>query len=159
MRINNILNTIKELNGLVVVHAGSKSNSYENIKETLRDHYSFKIDILELGKKEDESDYINIVFPDIGKVLPMIICSDNHNAGSYAPKENCWIKADITFEGLKQIIYEPESGERVFIGQTKPDEKDEYKVIRKIIFNSKDKFTFVNQDCRKNIHNILVHFK
>ena len=30
-------------------------------------------------------------------------------------KVNCWIKADPTFEGLKQIIYEPK--DRVFIGQ------------------------------------------
>jgi ABC-type lipoprotein export system ATPase subunit len=30
-------------------------------------------------------------------------------------KESTWIKADLTFEGLKQIIYEPEA--RVFIGE------------------------------------------
>ncbi|MDO8618341.1 MAG: AAA family ATPase [Candidatus Daviesbacteria bacterium] len=30
----------------------------------------------------------------------------------------CWIKADPTFEGLKQIVYEPET--RVFIGEEKP---------------------------------------
>lgn len=30
----------------------------------------------------------------------------------------CWIKADPTFEGLKQIVYEPEA--RIFIGEEKP---------------------------------------
>ncbi|MFX0138244.1 MAG: hypothetical protein ACFFDN_31675, partial [Candidatus Hodarchaeota archaeon] len=45
-----------------------------------------------------------------------------------------WIKADPTFEGLKQILYEPEPGERVKIGPIKPDLKDEYKVIQKITF-------------------------
>jgi DNA repair protein SbcC/Rad50 len=35
------------------------------------------------------------------------------------PIENyCWIKAEPTFEGLKQIVYEPET--RIFIGEEKP---------------------------------------
>jgi hypothetical protein len=47
-------------------------------------------------------------------------------------KQSNWIKADLTYEGLKQIIFEPK--ERVLIGPVKPDEKDKYKVIRKIKF-------------------------
>jgi ABC-type lipoprotein export system ATPase subunit len=34
-------------------------------------------------------------------------------------KKITWIKADTTFEGLRQILYEPE--ERVYIGKDKPD--------------------------------------
>ncbi len=41
-----------------------------------------------------------------------------------------WIKADPTFEGLKQIIYEPT--ERVKIQETKPEEKSGYQVIDRI---------------------------
>jgi hypothetical protein len=55
-------------------------------------------------------------------------------------KDITWTKADLTYEGLKQIIYEPESGERVYIGPVKPDQKDDYKVIRKIKFQSSDDF-------------------
>lgn len=46
-----------------------------------------------------------------------------------APAEDryCWIKADPTFEGLKQILYEPK--DRVFIGNNIPDEKPGYYVI------------------------------
>lgn len=51
-----------------------------------------------------------------------------------------WIKADLTFEGLKQIIYEPESGERVKIGPVDPDQKDAYKVISKILFYNTSDF-------------------
>jgi ABC-type cobalamin/Fe3+-siderophores transport system ATPase subunit len=47
-------------------------------------------------------------------------------------KQSSWIKADLTYEGLKQIVFEPK--ERVQIGPVKPDEKDKYKVIRKIKF-------------------------
>ena len=39
----------------------------------------------------------------------------------FGPDENgnfCWIKAEPTFEGLKQIIYEPET--RVYVGEEKP---------------------------------------
>jgi hypothetical protein len=51
-----------------------------------------------------------------------------------------WIKSDLTFEGLKQIIYEPESGERVKIGPVDPDQKDAYKVISKIQFYNTSDF-------------------
>lgn len=38
-----------------------------------------------------------------------------------------WIKSDITFEGLKQIIYEPE--ERIRYGTSNPENKSNYMVI------------------------------
>lgn len=45
---------------------------------------------------------------------------------------NCktWIKADTTFEGLKQILFEPD--DRVCVQSTKPDEKNIYQVIDSI---------------------------
>src|SRR5690606_265795 len=54
---------------------------------------------------------------------------------------NTWIKADPNFEGLKQVIYEPE--ERVSIQANKPEEKTGYQIIDHIevkndsIFNTK----------------------
>lgn len=117
--------TIIELGGIISVHAGSKSNSIESIKsnllvkqETKTTLLSDYVSILELGKPEDEKVYQEKVFPSIGFKLPIIICSDNHDIKNYSLKENCWIKADPTFEGLKQIIYEPE--ERVRIQQNNP---------------------------------------
>ena len=64
----------------------------------------------------------------------MIIASDNHDIKNYSLKENCWIKADPTFEGLKQIIYEPE--ERVRIQDEKPDFKEDKEIIDKVKFIS-----------------------
>ncbi|MFA5024322.1 MAG: hypothetical protein WC523_05160 [Patescibacteria group bacterium] len=43
-----------------------------------------------------------------------------------------WIKADPTFEGLRQIIFEPE--QRIFVGPQKPGEKKSYFVIDKVRF-------------------------
>jgi energy-coupling factor transporter ATP-binding protein EcfA2 len=115
---------IRELRGLVTIHAGKKSNSIENITNSLpyamaqKKDIAENIDIFELGKEEDQKDYKDIVFKEIG-TYPMIICSDNHNINDYSLKQNCWIKADSTFEGLKQIIYEPE--ERVKIQKENPN--------------------------------------
>jgi len=55
-------------------------------------------------------------------------------------KEYTWIKADTTFEGLKQILYEPKPGERVKISPVKPDQKDCYKIISKIRFTNTNDF-------------------
>jgi len=47
---------------------------------------------------------------------------------------NCWIKADPTFEGLKQIIYEPE--ERVYIGEEPPCKIERNKIIKSITISN-----------------------
>src|SRR5690606_23121772 len=95
-----------------------------------------QIDIYELGKTDDKEGYINVVIPAIKKHIPMIIGSDNHNVKEYAVKENCWIKADCSFEGLKQIIYEPK--QRVRIQSLKPHQKAEYQVIDSVLITHSD---------------------
>ena len=131
---------IKELGGITTIHAGSKTNNIENITNSLPHAIAQKedivdlVDIYELGKVTDKEGYIKNVFPNIGKYIPMIIASDNHDIKNYSLKENCWIKADPTFEGLKQIIYEPE--ERVRIQYEKPDFKEDKEIIDKVKFIS-----------------------
>jgi len=112
---------IHSLGGLVTVHAGAKANTLENITNTLPYKMALKtdlvlnhIDILELGQEKDQEDYRNIVFPAINAQIPMIICSDNHKITDYQVKQNLWIKSEPTFEGLKQILFEPEY--RIHIG-------------------------------------------
>jgi energy-coupling factor transporter ATP-binding protein EcfA2/type II secretory pathway pseudopilin PulG len=63
-----------------------------------------------------------------GSKKPCVKGSDSHSdtdaIGKLKDKDSkpieksCWIKADSTFEGLKQITYEPAN--RVFIGENKP---------------------------------------
>ena len=133
---------VKELGGLVTIHAGNKSNSLENITNSLPHNIAQKIeitnliDIFELGKVTDKDDYLNIVFPAIKKHIPMVIASDNHNINKYILKENCWIKADPTFEGLKQVVYEPR--ERVRIQSLLPHDKADYQVISSVSIKHKD---------------------
>lgn len=52
--------------------------------------------------------------------------------------EITWVKADPTFEGLRQVIFEPE--ERVKIQELIPDEKEIYRTIKSVILNN-PKFT------------------
>jgi predicted ATPase len=68
----------------------------------------------------------------------LLDCSDAHNNIDSLDKDrigncNTWIKANPTFEGLKQILFEPE--ERVKIQETKPEEKSVYQVIDSVILN------------------------
>ncbi len=70
--------------------------------------------------------------------IPCIKGSDSHkddypfgklkDENSNPINKYCWIKADPTFEGLKQIIYEPE--ERVYIGEEPPRKLDRSKIIK-----------------------------
>lgn len=107
-----------KLGGLVVVHAGSKSNSLEkeishegkpntnlyNSLGPLKEELFNKgyIDICEI---EDENDNKEFYWEKFRK--PSIIGSDSHKLEKIGSK-TLWIKADPTFEGLQQIIYEPD---------------------------------------------------
>lgn len=153
---------IKELGGITTIHAGSKSNTIENITNSLahgvaqKEDIAVLIDIFELGKEEDIKPYTELVNPflekKINKVLPLIICSDNHNISDYRIKQNLWIKADPTFEGLKQLLYEPI--DRVFIGEDKPDEKLLYYVIDKVKFQDSN-FTTKEIEINQNLNAII----
>lgn len=86
-----------------------------------------------LGKKhKDVNDFIQ----EFKSLKPCIHGSDAHSEDKlFKPDNNryCWIKADPTFEGLKQILYEPES--RVRIQESKPEEKSVYNVIDSVNFD------------------------
>lgn len=74
-----------------------------------------------------------------GSLKPCVHGSDAHDNASIFEPDNmryCWIKADPTFNGLKQIIYEPK--ERVQIGSIKPETKADYFVIDRIEFFDDD---------------------
>ena len=95
-----------------------------------------------LGKKGefDESH----VREKCGSLKPCIHGSDAHTEEKlFRPYKNryCWIKADLTFEGLKQILYEPE--DRVLIQESIPESKRPYNVIDKVKFIDAD---FMDED-------------
>jgi DNA repair protein SbcC/Rad50 len=136
---------IHELGGLVSVHAGKKSNSLERLKNDIKDDLEVNkcIDILEIGNVNDIEDYYRIVFPNIRRIIPIVLCSDNHNIKQYSTKQNLWIKADLTFEGLKQIIFEPE--DRIRIQEINPAIETKKLVIDSIKIEDSDKYIISNE--------------
>ena len=73
------------------------------------------------------------VIKEAGSLMPCFHGSDAHkNDDVFEPagRRYCWIKADPTFEGLKQVLHEPR--ERVKIQEGNPNEKSGYKVIERI---------------------------
>ena len=77
----------------------------------------------------------------LGGFKPCIHGSDAHDLCSlFQPDKDrfCWIKADTTFEGLKQILYEPD--DRVYIGPTPPVFHDVERVIRSVKLSGCDRW-------------------
>jgi len=61
----------------------------------------------------------------------LVLHSSDAHSFERIGKTLLWIKADPTFAGLKQVINEPDS--RVFIGETPPNFKPDYRIIKKIL--------------------------
>ena len=113
-----------EHNALISIHAGSKSSGVDDritnalpINQAIKEEYARHIDFFEMGKLKDLSDYRKHVFSSVDE-KPMIICSDNHDPREYKLQESLWIKANLSFDGLKQCLHQPE--ERVFVGTIPP---------------------------------------
>lgn len=139
---------IRRIGGICIVHAGSKSRSIEeemnherseeehallnslgHLKETLMKEY---IDVCELPNFNSSSlKQRDFYLKQFNK--PSIVSSDSHKLSDIGEKFT-WIKADPTFEGLRQILYEPEA--RVHLGNTIPDTRDENRIIKSLHFEN-----------------------
>lgn len=93
-----------------------------------------------LGQHEDAP--IEVLKEEIGGAKPCIWGSDAHNVETLLhpsagdTKRYTWIKAEPTFEGLRQIQFEP--GSRVVIQEEHPQQKSKYRTIRGIELRSGD---------------------
>lgn len=73
---------------------------------------------------------------EFGSIKPCIWGSDAHSYDKmFAPdgKKFCWIKAEASFAGLRQILFEPE--DRVRIQESIPDAINPHQVIDHIVFD------------------------
>lgn len=89
-----------------------------------------------LGKKHDS---VNDFLREFKSLKPCVCGSDAHSNDTictFPNGQHCWIKAEPTFEGLKQVLFEPE--ERVKIQQAIPDEKNLYQIIESITLDEDD---------------------
>lgn len=100
-------------NGGFFIEGGGDSQSRQSICRNFFGEFgSFIFEIKELSEKDSVKQKLERWELDSEK-FPIISSSDAHKAegiGEYYT----WIKADPTYEGLKQILYEPEG--RIFLG-------------------------------------------
>lgn len=87
-----------------------------------------------LGKGVDD---VQTVKRKCGSLMGCIHGSDAHtNKKIFEPDEKryCWIKANPTFNGFRQILYEPE--DRIQISPIVPERKPSYQVIERVEFSN-----------------------
>ena len=130
----------------VVAHSSYLENKESQLKTFRQSIYRF-VDVIFSASPSDITYFLGkkstipaeVVKKQCGTLKPCIIGSDAHtNSKIFEPdnKKYCWIKANPTFNGLKQILYEPE--ERVKILETQPEIKEDYYVIDRVEFAEKD---------------------
>lgn len=79
---------------------------------------------------------------EFGSLKPVFSSSDSHDFDSLCqPSESryCWIKANHSFDGLKQVVYEPQ--DRLNIGDSSPKSFTQIQTIRSLSIND----GYVNQ--------------
>ena len=140
-------NLIHKYGGLVSVHAGSKANSFE---EEMKHEGSGPRNVSDLAdslgtvKEELLREYIDICEVRNSKEAPFyqdkynkpaIAASDAHNKSEIA-RNYVWIKGEPTFEGLRQILFEPHNRAKIQVSE--PEQKNDYLVIDSLKVKHKD---------------------
>lgn len=123
----------------IVEHSAYFMGNESQMDATRSAMYQFA-DMIFSGKDSDIKYFIgasaddeNTVKKKCGSLKPCIHGSDAHSCkGLFEPKGKryCWIKADPTFNGFRQVLFEPK--DRVRISQIIPETKPDYQVIDKV---------------------------
>lgn len=129
-------------------HSDYFDGSISQLEATRRAIYQLSDMIYSSNQKDiayflgEGTDSIQTVKMKCGSLMPCIHGCDAHcNERVFSPADDrfCWIKADPTFEGLKQVLYEPK--DRVRISSTYPDSKPSYYVIDHVEILGNDSFS------------------
>ena len=129
----------------VVEHSAYFLGAVSQMDATRRSVYQFA-DMIFSAKASDvkyftgnAADNCEMVIQKCGSLKPCIHGSDAHTCKRlFEPndKRYCWIKADPTFNGFRQVLYEPQ--DRVRISSIKPEMKPDYQVIDRVEILDKD---------------------
>jgi len=150
--------------GVAVNNGGLIPDTNSPRKMNISDNIDRECDFL-FGGKQNVNYYLRTNRYDNEETAfpkPVISCCDAHSFGDLDTKlgkgQYCtWIKSLPTFNGLRQILYEPE--DRVIIQITEPDYKEPNNIIRSISINdnTEDEKIFGNQKIlvNKNLNTII----
>ena len=149
----------KEINDFIMLGANRGYGGFYPDNKPRNKALAVKLDSkssIILSKKEDTDFFLNKISGRGDYNLPekpVLACSDAHTINDIG-KQFTWIKADPTWEGLKQIIYEPE--QRVRIQDSQPDFKEDRLVISEVKYVSKNNlFTPKTIMLNKNLNVII----
>jgi len=118
----NACEMINSLGGMIFLHAGKKQSGIEQLdsdtRSLLKKDIANKVDALEISNSAQKKEYEEKVFANVGRRWPLIVTSDSFDRQKtqypkghsldLIGKKFIWVKADPTFDGLRQIIYEPD---------------------------------------------------
>lgn len=110
------------------------------------------------GDKQSTDYYLDTSRYDHAKKKPVIKGSDAHQIETIGIDNNgigdkfTWIKSETTFEGLRQILFEPE--DRVDLNELVPDRKSDYLVIDYVQFQQE----FTSSDEEKKEQTSKIYF-
>jgi ABC-type polar amino acid transport system ATPase subunit len=150
--------------GVAANNAGIRPDTNSPRKMNISDNIDRECDFL-FGGSQNVDYYLRTNRYDNGEISfpkPVISCCDAHSFEHLDTKlgkgQFCtWIKSLPTFNGLRQILYEPE--DRVIIKITEPDYKEPYNIIRSISINdnTENGKIFGNQKIlvNKNLNTII----
>lgn len=146
--IKNILGEVKKNGGIVIYpHCNSSNGLFQERTGTDRTHLADIFNHQKMNLLQSQHHQSSVAISNYIKTNASLtskfcshISSDSRSLRDYGKCDQdnnfLWIKADPTFEGLKQIVYEPE--QRLFVGPQKPEEKKSYFIIDKVRFIDND---------------------
>jgi len=118
---------------------GNNTTRKEILEENIKGALPLILDSKELKHKDIQAEVRNIIGNQGYELaIPVVSTSDAHKLEEVG--RFTWIKADPIYDGLKQIIYEPQPEERVYIGELAPTYKNTSKVIDRIEIKSSKKW-------------------
>lgn len=125
---------------------GNSGNKDDAFKAVRSDLYNYAHAIFS-GNPSDRSFFLGETnyqetINQCGKIMACLHGSDAHDFQSIGrPQKNrfTWIKAEPHFQGLRQVLHEPE--DRVVIQEHHPDTKSSYNIISSIQFLESNQFT------------------
>ena len=111
----------EEHHGLISVHDGKKSNGLGKarglsgskndpdrvFKTLLRHNFRSKVDFLDTNSEQSAASLVKYTCKDDLEELPVTVNSDAHTPSAYSSRTVTWIKAELTFDGLKEAFSQP----------------------------------------------------
>ena len=142
--IKEIIDEVKKNGGIIIYpHCNSNNGLFQERTATDRTHLADIFNHQKVNLLQSQHNQSSVAITDYIKTNSTLtskfcshISSDARSLRDLSKADQdgnfLWIKADPTFEGLRQIVFEPE--QRIFVGPQKPGEKKSYFVIDKVRF-------------------------